>query len=158
MLSMYCFRGLPRFRLPSTYPSTTVLVIRQPWSLQRSPKYDSLLLRTCPSNSRILSRYCRIQLAAFFPSNLYVILVVYNTGTLALFQIMILLLTTMMTRSCSGSKHTPIHLYRVCNNLCARALSQCLSSCSKTRTIACESKFRKCEAKCTKKYTKFMKR
>ena len=34
MLSMYCFRGLPRLRHPSTYPSTTVLVIWQPWSLQ----------------------------------------------------------------------------------------------------------------------------
>ena len=30
MLSMYCFRGLPRLLLPSTYPCTTVFVIWQP--------------------------------------------------------------------------------------------------------------------------------
>ena len=35
MLSMYCFRWLPRLRLPSTYPSTTVFVIWQPWSWNR---------------------------------------------------------------------------------------------------------------------------
>ena len=40
--------------LPTTYPSTTVLVIWQPCALQRCPKYDRLRLRTCPSNSRIL--------------------------------------------------------------------------------------------------------
>ena len=61
MLSMYCFRGLPRLRLPSTYPSTTVFVIWQPWSLHRCPKYDSLRLRTCPSNSRFISSSCIIK-------------------------------------------------------------------------------------------------
>ena len=64
MLSMYCFRGLPHLRLPSTYPSTTVFVIWQPWSLQRCPKYDSL--RTCPSNSRFMSSSCRILLSVLF--------------------------------------------------------------------------------------------
>ena len=66
MLSMYCFRGLPRLRLPSTYPSTSVFVIWQPWSLHRCPKYDSLSLRTCPSNSRFISSYCVILLSVRF--------------------------------------------------------------------------------------------
>ena len=42
------------------YPSTTVLVIWQPWARQRCPKYDRLRLRTCPSNSRIMSSSCRM--------------------------------------------------------------------------------------------------
>ena len=66
MLSMYCFRGLLRLRLPSTYSSTTVLVIWQPWSLQRCPKYESLRLRTSPSNSCFMSSSCRILLSVLF--------------------------------------------------------------------------------------------
>ena len=66
MLSIYCFRGLPRLRLPSTYPSTTVLVIWQPWSLQSCPTYESLRLRTYPRNSRFMSSYCRILVSVIF--------------------------------------------------------------------------------------------
>ena len=46
--------------LPTTYPSTTVLVIWQPCALQMCPNYDRLRLRTCPSSSRIMSSSCRM--------------------------------------------------------------------------------------------------
>ena len=87
MLSMYCFRGLSGLRLPSTYPSTTVLVIWQSWSLQRCPKYESLRLRMCPSNSRFMSSSCRILLNKcqfFFPSSLYASFYTKATFPLAL--------------------------------------------------------------------------
>ena len=48
MLSMYCFRGLLRLRLPSTYPSTTVFVIWQPWARIHESviTYDGHISRT----------------------------------------------------------------------------------------------------------------
>ena len=70
MLSMYCFRGLPRLRLPSTHPSASVLVIWQPWYLQRCPKYERLRLLTCPINSRFMSSSCRILMSVLFPIQL----------------------------------------------------------------------------------------
>ena len=53
MLCMNCFRGLPLLRLPSTYSSTTVLVIWQPRFLQKCPKYESLGLRLRTSSSNV---------------------------------------------------------------------------------------------------------
>ena len=58
MLSMYCFRGLPHLLFPSMYPSTTFLVIWQPSSLKRCPKYDS--------NSLFMSSSCRMLLSVLF--------------------------------------------------------------------------------------------
>ena len=45
LLSMYCLRGLPRFRLPSMYSATTVFVLWQPWSLQMCSKLLVMLNR-----------------------------------------------------------------------------------------------------------------
>ena len=66
LISMYCFRGLPRLRFPSTYPSSTVLVIWQPWSLKRCPPFESLRLRTCQSNTRFMPSSCIILLSVTF--------------------------------------------------------------------------------------------
>ena len=43
-----------------------VLVIWQPRSWQRCPKYDGLRLRTCPSNLRFMSSACRMLLSVLF--------------------------------------------------------------------------------------------
>ena len=74
MLSMYCFRGLPGLRFPSTYPSTTVVshLAAMPSAKDvQSRLYESLHLRTYPSNSRSMPSSYRILLSVIFPSSLY---------------------------------------------------------------------------------------
>ena len=85
-------------------------------------------------------------------------LLTLKSDNLAFFQIMVLLLTTIVGRVCTGMKYGPMHNYRRCKDVCARSLSLCLKGCIESRTKVCLKKFKKCEAKCKKAYTAHVKR
>ena len=67
------------------------------------------------------------------------------------FQMMVLLAVTLLARSCSCAKHTPIHLYRLCVNVCNRNFTTCMRGCRESRVKQCQSKLKKCTEKCRRK-------
>ncbi|KAI0207051.1 hypothetical protein LSAT2_008290 [Lamellibrachia satsuma] len=70
------------------------------------------------------------------------------------YVIVILFATTLLVISCYGSKHAPIHLYRLCLQACWKEHSICKKQCpgrsKDSRMERCNRKLKKCNAKCEK--------
>ena len=79
-------------------------------------------------------------------------LLTLKRDNLAFFQIMMLLLTTMELRSCTGTKYGLTRNYALCLNVCARSFGFCLKRCIQGQIKVCLKKLKKCNVKCEKTF------
>ena len=71
-----------------------------------------------------------------------------------MFQVVILLATSLFVASTSGGKHAPIYLFQKCTNLCSKLFALCLQGCPDSRLKLCQRKMEKCKGKCRRKFNK----
>ena len=73
-----------------------------------------------------------------------------------MFQVVILLATSLFVTSTSGGKHAPIYLFQKCTNLCGKQFTICLQGCADSRRKLCKRKMEKCKEKCKRTFGKML--